>query len=390
MERIFDYQKTIQERIDELSNRPLDIKYNPDGSCEIDHEKFEKVLNDLNTLGSALHFNSDPLNLKDGDIYVDPQTKKIYVIQNNDKIEIKNEPVDVSPYMVVGNSNPTGNDWIRQRWSNMGTGLANPNWAVYTDIDDSITNTPIRVQTIVNNPVQCSTTIIYTDGRKEDISDLRYPSAIINQIKVGMTSAQVQNILSGGSSSTSSKAASRAHVSKPFQNAVYGANSKSPWSDPLAEAKEKASGCWATATDGQVFIHDIEPSMTRHQLIRQAVEILKKNKDLNIPRLNINIEPNGKDVRVVYSVISKPMGPDVRQGKLIEVLLHSKVFLRKDRHEIDDLAKLKEKLDTNTYLYLRIAYILFQVYKLSDANAKGFHSDLLTILGHTTKPVFSF
>ena len=381
MKRNFDYKKTIQERIDELSNRPLDIKYNPDGSCEIDSKKFEKVLSELNTLGSALRFNQDPLNLKDGDVYVDPQTKKIYVIQNGDKVEIENEPVDVSPYMIVGNPNPTGNDWLAKRWN-----TTTPDYQAYNkadidsvlfDIDDSVTNTPIRVKTIFNDPMRCSTTILYTDGTREDYSEIKYPE--VRQVKVGMSPAQVQNILSGGSSSSQSKAASRAHVGAASQNSKSKqpwntASTKAPWDDPLD---------WPD-----------EPSIKLKTIIEDAVDILRRHKGMNIPKLNISMDhcKDGIAYRVVYSVLSGPYGPDVSKGTLIELIFSHRAFRRKLRNynPVDREAGLKPTMDTDTYVKLRIAYLLFELARKNDRDALNMSNEIMTVLGHTTKPIFTF
>ena len=201
----------------------------------------------------------------------------------------------------------------------------------------------------------------------------------VRQVKVGMTVAEVQDILCGGSSGSSSKASMRAHVDPSKMNSKSKqswnvASTKAPWDDPLD---------WPD-----------EPSVKLKTIIEDAVDILRRHKGMNIPRLNISMDhcKDGLAYRVVYSVLSGPYGPDVSKGTLIELIFSHRAFRRKLRNynPVDHDAGLKPTMDTNTYVKLRIAYLLFELARKNDRDAMSMSNELMTVLGHTTKPVFSF
>ena len=60
------------------------------------------------------------------------------------------------------------------------------------------------------------------------------------------------------------------------------------------------------------------------------------------------------------------------------------------KQETDDYAGPKAKLDTNAYIKLRIAFLLYEALKLRDEDARKISLDLFKIMGSYARPNFSF
>lgn len=122
-----------------------------------------------------------------------------------------------------------------------------------------------------------------------------------------------------------------------------------------------------------VYCHDRYPSITVSHIVDDAIELLRTKKRLSMSLQYLRQEKT--DWRLCVELTY----PD-ESSKLIECTFDKKAF---DRHEasIDKYAGLKAKLDTNTFLKLRIAYLLFQAQKLrmDDAISLRYASDIFRI-----------
>ncbi len=107
---------------------------------------------------------------------------------------------------------------------------------------------------------------------------------------------------------------------------------------------------------------------------------------MNSKKISENLFKDGWNV--TYG-ITKNYGPDVKQGILMEVILPQRIFNRA-HHTIDNYAGLKSKWNTDTYITLRIAYVLGHAAKLNESDARGYKSDILKIINKITKPIFTF
>ena len=351
-------------------------------------------------------YNNNPLNLKDGDIYLDPITGKTCVILNGDKVELLDDTQ-------INNS--------------------------------SCIQAPVRVQSVYMDQASLHMTIMYTDGTKEAYNILSFPE--VKNVRVGMTKYQVATILSAADISShitngdfvdtgvsvASAGASQAvgaqspyartgsGLGKAMANSVYGAsgddwlskrwsdpsynswdiNSIMPWADlgvasrnddkivcsDLPDLKLKPyEGFDPSTATVQVYYQDRFPSKRTNVLIDDAIEALKKYKGMNVRIISKNLFQDGWNI--TYG-ITKNYGPDVKQGILMEVILPQRIFDR-THHTIDNYAGLRGKWDTDTYITLRIAYVLGHATKLNESDARGYKSDILKIVNKTTRPIFTF
>ena len=70
--------------------------------------------------------------------------------------------------------------------------------------------------------------------------------------------------------------------------------------------------------------------------------------------------------------------------KTLLVLIKHAAFDRAHRTDIDKFAGLKAKLDTDTYIKLRIAFLLFEALKVDDYS-KSIDSDLCEVISSNVR-----
>ena len=173
-----------------------------------------------------------------------------------------------------------------------------------------------------------------------------------------------------------------------------------PWDDPLKSQIDKAENTvacmdmpeWRPDCDPnaqvKIYYHDRFPSIPVREIVNDAILMLRAKKRLNISLHSFRREGNGSEFRLVIKVLHDNL-PPVGSGKIIECLLNKKCFDRM-KCEADRYAKLRAKLDTNTYLKLRVAWLLYQAQKLSDQDASRMVLDVFRVVSSSTHPIFKF
>ena len=125
----------------------------------------------------------------------------------------------------------------------------------------------------------------------------------------------------------------------------------------------------------KVYFNDRFPSMRSGDIIDEAIELLNAKKDLHMTKVDINQVFEGFKLRLHSDM------PAVRgMGKNLVVLIKHTVFDRAHRTDIDAEARLMAKLDTNTYIKLRIAFLLYEALKTCGYNKQSMDSDIFEIL----------
>jgi len=186
-------------------------------------------------------------------------------------------------------------------------------------------------------------------------------------------------------------------------NSVYGlgsaqAHTSAPWDDPLAADLTKAQNTVACIdmpdyrpdynpnARVDIYYHDRFPSIPFKSIIEDAIELLNKNKNLHISKISLHNEKfSNYDISLTFSA-DHPTSPGLR--KVLEVLFTHTAFDRAYKTDLDKNAGLRAKLDTNTYMKLRIAFLLYEALKLNDADAKKIHLDIFRIFASDTRPNF--
>ena len=87
----------------------------------------------------------------------------------------------------------------------------------------------------------------------------------------------------------------------------------------------------------------------------------------------------------IHSDMSFVPGSD----KTLIVMIKHAAFDRAYKTDIDKFAGLKAKLDTDTYIKLRIAFLLFEALKVDDCNKPNIDSDLCDVICFDSKVRFT-
>lgn len=129
--------------------------------------------------------------------------------------------------------------------------------------------------------------------------------------------------------------------------------------------------------------HDRYPSIPYRALIKDAIELLNKNKKLRLSKISLN----RFETDYILTVSSRG---HTALGKTpvrtIEVSINLAAFDRTLKTELDNDAGLGEGLDTNTYIKLRIAFLLYRALSMKDEEAKKFWAaGIFRVMSSTTQ-----
>ena len=125
----------------------------------------------------------------------------------------------------------------------------------------------------------------------------------------------------------------------------------------------------------KVYYNDRFPSKRSGDIIDEAIELLNAKKTLRMTKVDINQVFEGFKLRA-HSDMSAVRG----MGKTLVVLIKHAAFDRAHMTDIDTQARLMAKLDTNTYIKLRIAFLLYEALKTCEFNKQSMDSDIFKIL----------
>lgn len=125
----------------------------------------------------------------------------------------------------------------------------------------------------------------------------------------------------------------------------------------------------------KVYFNERFPSKRSGDIIDEAIELLNAKKDLRMTKVDINQVFEGFKIRLHSDM------PAVRgMGKTLVVLIKHSAFDRAHKTNIDMHAGLMAKLDTDTYVKLRIAFLLYEALKTCEYNKQSMDSDIFEIL----------
>lgn len=125
----------------------------------------------------------------------------------------------------------------------------------------------------------------------------------------------------------------------------------------------------------KVYYNSRFPSKRSGDIIDEAIELLNAKKDLRMTKVDINQVFEGFKLRAHSDM------PAVRgMSKTLVVLIKHAAFDRAHRTDIDMHAGLMAKLDTDTYIKLRIAFLLYEALKTCEFNKQSMDSDIFEIL----------
>ena len=125
----------------------------------------------------------------------------------------------------------------------------------------------------------------------------------------------------------------------------------------------------------KIYYNDRFPSKRSGDIIDEAIELLNAKKDLHMTKVDINQVFEGFKLRLHSD---RPAAWGI--SKTLVVLIKHKAFDRAHKTDIDMHAGLMAKLDTDTYIKLRIAFLLYEALKTCEYNKQSMDSDIFEIL----------
>lgn len=129
-----------------------------------------------------------------------------------------------------------------------------------------------------------------------------------------------------------------------------------------------------------VYYNDKFPSVPGSSIIDEAIKLLNAKKNLHMTKISVNQIFEGFKI-LIRSDMPFVQGLD----KTFMVVIKHAAFDRAYKTEIDMYAGLKAKLDTDTYIKLRIAFLLFEALKIDDYNKQNIGSGLCEVTCFDTK-----
>ena len=125
----------------------------------------------------------------------------------------------------------------------------------------------------------------------------------------------------------------------------------------------------------KIYFNDRFPSKRSGDIIDEAIELLNAKKNVNMTKVSVNQVFEGFKLRL-HSDAPAAKGT----GKTLGVLIKHTAFDRAHRTDVDADARLMAKLDTDTYVKLRIAFLLYEALKTCGFNKHQMDSDIFEIL----------
>ena len=137
----------------------------------------------------------------------------------------------------------------------------------------------------------------------------------------------------------------------------------------------KPTSDYDPSATSKVYFNDRFPSKRSGDIIDEAIELLNSKKNANMTKVSVNQVFEGFRLRL-HSDMPAASG----RGKTLIVLIKHAAFDRAHESDIDAEARLMAKLDTDTYIKLRIAFLLYEALKTCEYNKHQMDSDIFEIL----------
>lgn len=131
-----------------------------------------------------------------------------------------------------------------------------------------------------------------------------------------------------------------------------------------------------------IYYNDRFPSMPARTIIDEAIKLLNAKKNLYMTKISVDQIFEGFKI-LIRSDMPISQGAD----KTLMVVIKHAAFDRAHSTDIDKFAGLKAKLDTDTYIKLRIAFLLFEALKVDDCNKQSIDSELCEIISSNVRYV---
>ena len=149
--------------------------------------------------------------------------------------------------------------------------------------------------------------------------------------------------------------------------------------DVLAAWKDTRTRLSPYDYEPKVYYQPRYPSKPPMIIIEEALELLNSKKHLGIGNIELSKVDNST-IRLTLSSVAAAEIPG--HQRILSVCIEYKVFDRTYNMETDRDAGLTEKLDTDTYIKLRIAFLINQALKQAETLALATVLDVFKVIGN--------
>lgn len=133
----------------------------------------------------------------------------------------------------------------------------------------------------------------------------------------------------------------------------------------------------------KIYYNDRFPSKRSGDIIDEAIELLNAKKNVNMTKVSVKPVFEGFRLRLHSDL---PAVRGLSLDKTSVVLIKHAAFDRAHKSDIDMHAGLVAKLDTDTYIKLRIAFLLYQAAtKIDEWNKERMNSDIFEVIRSDVK-----
>ena len=129
-----------------------------------------------------------------------------------------------------------------------------------------------------------------------------------------------------------------------------------------------------------IYYNDRFPSVPARDIIDEAIKLLNAKKNLHMTKITVDQIFEGFKMRI-RSDMPFIQGSD----KTFMIVIKHAAFDRAYKTDIDMYAGLKARLDTDTYIKLRIAFLIFEALKADGCNKPNIDSDLCDVIYFDSK-----
>ena len=128
------------------------------------------------------------------------------------------------------------------------------------------------------------------------------------------------------------------------------------------------------------------PSKSSELIIDDVIKLLDDYKGLNVKKVYMSKNPSSKFGSWIELGLISDIPQNHTEERLLQVYMDHRVFDRTYKMDTDKEAGLVPELDTNTYIVLRIAFLIYKSLKADQEEAVKINLDGFRVEGRRDRP----
>ena len=127
-------------------------------------------------------------------------------------------------------------------------------------------------------------------------------------------------------------------------------------------------------------------SKSSELIIDDVIKLLDDYKGLNVKKVYMSKKPSSKFGSEIYLGLISDMPQKRTEERLLQIYMDHRVFDRTHKMDIDKEAGLAAKLDIDTYIALRIAFLIYKSLKVDQEETVKINLDGFRVIGRYDRP----